>query len=88
MPTGGQLYACGGLTGLGPLAEAGQEEQLTPHLLQLEAGLGIRVVQIATGWAHSAFVTGTGNPTQHFKPYMSTQHWWQRSFRATSYVLP
>lgn len=61
LPTGGRTRACGGLTGLGPLAEAGQEEQLKPQIQQLEAGLGTRIVQIATGWAHSSFVTGASN---------------------------
>ena len=55
---GGQVHACGGLTGMGPIAEAGQGEQLAPQALLLEPWLNVQVNQVATGWAHSAFVTG------------------------------
>ncbi|KAK9822612.1 hypothetical protein WJX74_010462 [Apatococcus lobatus] len=58
--TGKHAHACGGLNGMGSMAEAGHEEQVVPQAVPFNAWSKIQVMQIGTGWAHAAFVTETG----------------------------
>ncbi|KAK9834228.1 hypothetical protein WJX84_010256 [Apatococcus fuscideae] len=57
---GGLVYACGTMKGMSATPEVQQEPLLIPQRMQLPSWLHARVIQMAAGWDHAAFVTETG----------------------------